>query len=172
MGLSRRPCSAILRRPARSEAIPPPLPPSVKAGRTTSGRPSSAAAASTSSEVVRQGAARHAQAQLFHGGAEELPVLGLGDRLAVGADHLDRPQIEDAALLELHRQVEGRLAAQRGQQRIRPFALDDARERAHIERLDVRAGGKVRVGHDRRRVRVDEHDLETVLGQDLAGLRA
>jgi hypothetical protein len=38
------------------------------------------------------------------------------------------------------------------------LALDHLRHRAWQERLDVGAVGEFRVGHDRRRVRVDEHD--------------
>ena len=40
------------------------------------------------------------------------------------------------------------------------------------ERLDVGAVGQLRVGHDRRRVAVDEHDLEPLGAQRLAGLGA
>ena len=50
-------------------------------------------------------AARHAQADLLHGGAKLGAVLGAADGVGVGADHLDLPEVEDAALLELDRQV-------------------------------------------------------------------
>ena len=40
------------------------------------------------------------------------------------------------------------------------------------ERLDVGAVGQLRVGHDRRRVAVDEDDLEPFGAQRLARLRA
>src|SRR5690606_5365503 len=40
------------------------------------------------------------------------------------------------------------------------------------ERLDVRAVGYLRVGHDRRGVRVDEHHFEAGATQRLAGLRS
>ena len=40
------------------------------------------------------------------------------------------------------------------------------------QRLDVGAIGQLRVGHDRRRVAVDEHDLEPLGAQRLARLRA
>ena len=120
----------------------------------------------------RDDAARHAQADLLHGGAELAAVLGAADGLGVGADHLDLPEVEHAALLELDRQVEGGLAAERRQQRVGALDLDDARQRGQIERLDVGAGGEVGVGHDRRRVGVDQHDLVAFVGEHLAGLRA
>src|SRR4051812_26061203 len=40
------------------------------------------------------------------------------------------------------------------------------------QRLDVGARGELRVGHDHRRVRVDEHDLVALLEQHLACLDA
>ena len=52
IGLSRRPFSEMRRKPSRSWAMPPPAPPMVKAGRTTSGRPRSLAARSTSAGLV------------------------------------------------------------------------------------------------------------------------
>ena len=45
-------------------------------------------------------------------------------------------------------------------------------DRAGQQRLDVGRGGELGVGHDRRRVRVDEHDLVALLEQHLAGLHA
>ena len=45
-------------------------------------------------------------------------------------------------------------------------------DRAGQQRLDVGRRRELRVGHDRRRVGVDEHDLVALLGEDLAGLRA
>ena len=40
------------------------------------------------------------------------------------------------------------------------------------QRLDVGAVGQLRVGHDRRRIAVDEHDLEAFGAQRLARLRS
>jgi len=117
-------------------------------------------------------AARHAQADLLHGRTELEAVLGAMDGLLVGADHLDLPEVEHPGALELHGQVERRLASERGQKRVRALDLDDARQRREVERLDVGARRERRVGHDRRRVAVDEHDLVALVEQHLAGLRA
>ena len=68
--------------------------------------------------------------------------------------------------------VEGGLAAHRRQQRVRPLLLDDARDRPPVDRLDVDRVRHVRVGHDRRRIRVDEDDAVALLAQRLAGLGA
>jgi len=52
MGLSRRPCSTVSASWSAVRAMPPPAPPSVYAGRTTSGKPMSAAACFASSREV------------------------------------------------------------------------------------------------------------------------
>ena len=93
------------------------------------------------------------------------------DGLVVGADELDLPEVEHPGALQLHRQVEGRLTAQRGQQRVRALDLDDARERGEVERLDVGPRREPRVGHDGGRVAVDQHHLVALVQQHLAGLR-
>ena len=64
------------------------------------------------------------------------------------------------------------LAAERGQQRVGPLGGDDLLDELGRDRLDVGAVGEARVGHDRGGVAVDEHDLEAVVAQDLARLRA
>jgi hypothetical protein len=70
------------------------------------------------------------------------------------------------------REVERGLSAERRQQGVGALALDDLGDRAGEQRLDVGRGGELRVGHDRRRVRVDEDDLVALLVQDLARLHA
>ena len=69
-------------------------------------------------------------------------------------------------------QVEAGLAAERRQQAVRPLALDDARDDVDVERLDVDDVGDVLVGHDRRRVGVDEDGDDAFFAHGLAGLRA
>ena len=61
------------------------------------------------------------------------------------------------------------LTAERGQDGVRPLRRDDLFDNLHRDRLDVRARSKLRVGHDRGRVGVDENNLVTLLGQRLAG---
>ena len=80
--------------------------------------------------------------------------------------------LQDAGLVQLHREVEGGLAAERGQQRRGPLRLDDLLQKFQRERLDVGHVGKLRVGHDRGRVGVHQHHPVTLLLQRLAGLGA
>ena len=118
------------------------------------------------------GGARVLEADPLHRLAEQLAVLGHLDRLAAGADHLDAVPGEDAHLLEAQRGVEAGLAAHRRQERVGLLALDDLGDDLGRDRLDVGGVGELRVGHDRRRVRVDEDHPVALLAQRLAGLGA
>ena len=133
----------------------------------------SASAASASPTDLDDHATRGSRSPAsLHRRAEVLAVLGAVDRVVVGADQLDPEALQGAVVVQRHRQVERRLAAERRQQRVGALALDDLRDRAGQQRLDVGAVGELGVGHDRRRVRVDEHDLVALLEQHLAGLDA
>ena len=68
---------------------------------------------------------RHVEADLLHRLLEQLAVLGLLDRRDLRADQLDAVGGEHAGLVQLERQVERRLPAQRRQERVGALALDD-----------------------------------------------
>ena len=121
---------------------------------------------------LHDGAPRHIEAELEHRVVEELTVFGHLDGGDRRADELDAVLLEHAGLVQRHREVERRLAADRGQNRIRLLARDDAFDHVHRERLDVGAVGHLRVRHDRRRVAVDEHHLEAFVAKGLDGLGA
>ena len=114
----------------------------------------------------------HVGADLLHRVAEQQPILGDLDRLDLRADQLDAVLLERAVLAERDREVQRRLPADGRQQRVGPLLLDDLGQDLGRQRLDVGAVGDLRVGHDRRRVAVDEHDLETFGAERLARLRA
>ena len=73
------------------------------------------------------------------------------DRLERGTDQPDAETVEVARLRERDRDVQGGLAAERGQQRVGALPLADRQHRRGRERLDVGAVRERRVGHDRRR---------------------
>src|SRR5438128_1256531 len=58
------------------------------------------------------------------------------------------------------------------QQRLRSLARDDARHELRGEGLDVRSRGHLGIGHDRRRIAIDEDDFVAFLAQRSASLRA
>ena len=144
----------------------------MKLGRRMAGKPGLAHDGARLFDRVRDARARAREADLLHRRLEERAVLGLGDRVGPGAEHLDAEALEHPLLAQLHREVERRLAAERGQEGLGPLALDDGGQGAPLERLDVRARRELRVGHDRRRVRVHQDDVVPLLAQRLGALRA
>ena len=116
--------------------------------------------------------ARDLQTDLGHGLVKELTVLAALNGGQVATDHLDAVLVERAVLCQLNSGVEAGLTAQRGQQRVRMLFLDHALDKLGGDGLDVGAVGKARVGHDGRRVGVDQDDLKAILLEHLAGLGA
>ena len=114
--------------------------------------------------------ARDLQADLGHGLVKELAVLAALDGGKVAADHLDAVLVERAVLCQFDGGVQTGLAAQRGQQRVRALFLDYALDKLGSDGLDIGAVGQARVGHDGRRVGVDQDDLKAILLEHLAGL--
>jgi hypothetical protein len=92
--------------------------------------------------------------------------------LGVGADHLDIVAVEHAHAAQRQRGVERGLAAHGGQQRVGAFLGDDLGHDFGRDRLDIGRVGKLRIGHDRGRVGVDQDDAVALLLQRLAGLGA
>ena len=93
------------------------------------------------------------------------------------ADHLDVVFFEHAHLLQRQRAIERRLAAHGRQQREAAgdgVALlgDDLGDDLGRDRLDIGAVGHVRIGHDRRRIGIDQDDAIALGAQRLAGLGA
>ena len=95
---------------------------------------------------------------------EELPVLGAVDHVELRTDQLDTELVQDPRLRQLACEVESGLATQRRQERVGPLL--------EVERLEIGAVGKPRVGHDRRRIRVDHDRAVAVLAQHLQRLTA
>ena len=66
--------------------------------------------------------------------------------------------------------VQPSLAAQGRQHGVRLLDGEDLLDDLEGDRLDIGSVGHLRVGHDRGRVRVDQHDLVALLAQGLARL--
>ena len=104
--------------------------------------------------------------------AERLAILGHPDRLERRAQEPDGVSFEDAGVGHRRGQVERGLAAQPGQQAVRPLPGDDRLDRLDRQRLEIDHVGHRRVGHDRGRVRVDEDRPHALGAQRPAGLGA
>ena len=119
----------------------------------------------------RQAAARHVEADGAHRLLEQLPVFRDLDRLDLGANQLDVVLLENAEFVQIHGEVQRRLAADRREDRVRTFARDDRLEELGRQRLDVGPIRHLGVGHDRRRIAVDQDHFEPFGPQRLACLR-
>ena len=103
---------------------------------------------------------------------EQFPILRLLNRFAGRSQQLHVAFLQNALLFQLHGKVQSRLAADAGDDGVRPLKADDTgdifqRQRLHVNL--VRDGG---VGHDGRGVAVAQNDLVALFFQGEAGLRA
>ena len=89
------------------------------------------------------------QAQLVHERLELLPVLAPLDRLGLGADEAHAVGLQQAGLV----------------------SLEDLLQHLQGEGLDVGGVRPLRVGHDARRVAVQQHRADALLPQRLQRLR-
>jgi hypothetical protein len=121
---------------------------------------------------VGQAAAGDGNADFLHRLLEQGAVLGLFDSRKLGADQFDAVLFQRSVLRHRHRRVESGLPTKGGEERVGAFLLDDLRQHLRGHRLDVGAVRKIRIGHDGRRVGVEENDRVTLLLQGLAGLGA
>ena len=117
-------------------------------------------------------AARHVDADARHRFFENKTVFAALDGFEVYADNLDAVFLQNAFFIELDREIQARLPAEIRQKRVRAFLGDDLFEAFFVERLDVSNVGNGRVRHNRRRVRVDEHDFIAALAECFARLRS
>ena len=115
---------------------------------------------------------RHLEPARAHGLPEELAILCTSDHVDRRADELDAELVEDAVLPELDGEVERGLPAERRQERVGALAAQHRGHSLEVEGLDVRAVGEPGVGHDRRRVRVDDDRAVALLPEHLQRLTA
>ena len=120
---------------------------------------------------MRYARARGSEPDARHRRLEFFAVFRLVDRFLRRPDQLDVVLVEHALAREVERAIERGLPAHRRQERVGPLALDDLGEHRPGDRLDVGDVGHLRIGHDRRRIRVDQDDLVALLAQRLARLR-
>ena len=152
--------------------MPPPVPPRVKLGRMMQGRPITSSACSASMVLCASMERGVSSPIFFMASRNSSRSSALSMASAVGADHLDAELFQHAHLAQAERAVERRLAAHGGQQRVGALLLDDLGDHFGGDRLHVGGVGQVRIGHDRRRVGVDQDDPVALFLERLAGLGA
>ena len=121
--------------------------------------------------------ARRGKPDLGHRVAEQLAVFRLVDGFRGGADHLHAELFQNAHAAERQRGVERGLPAHGRQQRETArkdvaFLLDDLGDDLRRDRLDIGRIGQIRIGHDGRRIGIDQDDPIALGLERLAGLRA
>ncbi len=141
------------------------------------GRPISSSARSASGSVLGLDRARRLQPDPGHGLAETAAVFRLVDGVGRGADHLDVEFGQRALPAQRQRAVQRGLSAHGRQQREAAgndvaFLLDDLGDDLGRDRLDIGGVRQFRIGHDRRRIGIDQDDAITLFLQRLHRLRA
>ena len=121
---------------------------------------------------MRDAGCRDIRPGIQHELLEDLAILALVDRLEARADELDVVLLEDAVVVQVDRRVQRGLAAEGRQDRVGLLLRDDRLDDLPRDRLDVGRVGEVGVGHDRRRVGVDEDDAHALFAQHAARLGA
>ena len=118
-----------------------------------------------------QARARALQADGIHGCAKLQTILGLFDGLQIGADQFHAMAFQHPGAGQRDGGVKGGLPAHGRQQGIGFFTLDDASQHFRRDWFDIGSIGQIRIGHDRRRIGVDQNDPETFFAQRFARLR-
>ena len=136
------------------------------------GSPISSSASSAWISVLTLLRAWRGETDLGHRVAKQLAVLRLVDSVGGGADHLHAELVEHAHPAQRQRRVQRGLSAHGREKRVRTFLLDDLGDDLRRDRLDVSRVSQIRIGHDRRRIGIDQNDPVAFFLERLAGLRA
>ena len=117
--------------------MPPPLPPEREGGPDHGREADLGLHRQGLFHAVGDARAGGLEPDVGHGAAEQFAVLRHVDGALRGADHLDVEFLEHPLAHQIERGIERRLAAHGGQQRAGTLLLDDARDGAPVDRLDV-----------------------------------
>ena len=120
--------------------------------------------------AVRHLTACHLDPDGIHGFLELNTILTTFNRVYLDTDDLNTVFFQNTGTCQLCTQVQTGLATEVWQQCIRTFLGDDLLQTGYVERLNIGHIRDLRIGHDRGRVRIDQHDLVTQLAQCLTSL--
>ena len=121
-------------------------------------------------ERTNHGRTRTFKADLVHGLAEQLTVFGLFNDVLFRTDHFNAIFFKRTIIMQGKCGIQGRLATHGRQKNVRAFLFNDLGDHGRGDWLDICRIGKVRVGHDGRRIGVDQNDAIPFFLQRLTGL--
>ncbi len=129
------------------------------------------------SHAIGDSAARALQADGFNCLEKLVTIFSSMDNIPCCANHLHAKPIQNAIIKQLTGAVQSCLAAERRQEGIdlvapTMFFFNDLGDSVCSDRLDIGPVSHLRIGHDRRRIRVDQDDLKTFLPQRFTCLSA
>ena len=107
----------------------------------------------------------------FHRILEHLTVFRFVDGFRIRAQQDDIVRFQETFLRQLHGQCQACLATECGKQPVRFFFNDDPFQDFQGQRLDINRVRHLVVGHDGRRIGIDQDDFQPFLFQRSAGLR-
>ena len=102
-----------------------------------------------------------------HDPLESATILGGFYGVDAGSDQLHVVVVERAGTGQRHRHVQSGLAPDGREERIRTFLADDGRHHLGGDGLDIGGLGELGIGHDGRRIRVDQDDPISLFAEDL-----
>ena len=108
----------------------------------------------------------------LHGIAEFFPVLRFFNGVDGGAQQADAVLIQRAVPAQLHGQGESGLAAQTGQQTVRPFLFNDPAQGDLIQGLQIDFIRQMLIRHDGGGIGIDQNHIDPFRFQHAAGLSA
>ena len=111
-------------------------------------------------------------ADYFHRLFEQIAIFGVANGIGRGAEHFDIEFVEHAGVFEFDGEIESGLTAERCEQTVGAFLLDDVRQELERQRLHIDFMRGIDVCHDRCRIRIDEHDRKTFVAECAACLRS
>ena len=112
------------------------------------------------------------QPDALHGRLEQIAIFGFLDGRQLGPDEFHAVAVENAGFGQVNGQIQTGLAANGRQQGVRTFPFNNFFKDGPGQRFDIGPVRKIRVGHNRGRIRVDQNDAVALLFERLAGLGA
>ena len=110
------------------------------------------------------------ESDALHGLLEGLAIFRLVNGFRGRADQAHPVFGQGPSISQFHGDIQRRLSPHGRKQRIGTFPLDHLLHHVHRNGLDIGAIRQLRIGHDRGRIAVDQHDPVPLLPQGFAGL--